>query len=44
MLYRVVVHIWDPIWLTVLLLWFFSVHKVTYIYYAITLYDISEKK
>ena len=35
MLYRVVVRIWDPIWLTVFLLWFFSVHKVTYIYYAI---------
>jgi len=34
MLYRVVVRIWDPIWLTVFLLWFFSVHKVTYIYYA----------
>ena len=35
MLYRLVVRIWDPIWLTVFLLWFFSVHKVTYIYYAI---------
>jgi len=34
MLYRFVVRIWDPIWLTVFLLWFFSVHKVTYIYYA----------
>jgi len=36
MLYRVVVRIWDPIWLTVFLLWFFPVHKVTYIYCAIT--------
>jgi len=37
MLYRVVARIWDPIWLTVFLLWFFSVLKVTYlyIYYAI---------
>jgi len=35
MLYRVVVRIWDPIWLTVFLLWLFSVHKITYIYYAI---------
>ena len=35
MLYRVVVHIWDSIWLTVFLLWVFSVHKVTYIYCAI---------
>jgi len=35
MLYRVVVRIWDSIWLTVFLLWFFSVYKVTYIYYAI---------
>jgi len=35
MLYRVVMRIWNPIWLTVFLLWFFSVHKVTYIYYAI---------
>ena len=35
MFYRVVVRIWDPIWLTVFLLWFFSVRKVTYIYYAI---------
>ena len=35
MLYRVVVRIWDPIWLTVLLLWVFSVHKVTCIYCAI---------
>jgi len=35
MLYRVVVRIWDPIWLTVFLLWLFSVYKVTYIYYAI---------
>jgi len=34
MLYRVVARIWDPIWLTVFLLWFFSVHKVTYIYYV----------
>jgi len=37
MLYRVVVRIWDPIWLTVFLLRFFSVHKVTYIYYAMLL-------
>jgi len=35
MLYRVVVSIWDPMWLTVFLLWLFSVHKVTYIYYVI---------
>ena len=35
MFYRVVVRIWDPIWLTVILLRFFSVHKVTYIYCAI---------
>jgi len=35
MLYRVVARIWDPIWLAVFLLWFFSVHKVIYIYYAI---------
>jgi len=35
MLYRVVVRVWDPIWLTVFLLWFLSVHKITYIYYAI---------
>ena len=28
-------HLGSPIWLTVFLLWFFSVHKVTYIYYAI---------
>ena len=34
MLYRVVARIWVPIWLTVFLLWFFSVHKVTYIYYT----------
>ena len=33
MLYRVVVRIWDPIWLTVFLLWVFSVHKVTYVSY-----------
>jgi len=33
--YRVVARIWDPIWLTVFLLWFFSVHKLTYIYYAV---------
>jgi len=31
----VVVCIWNPIWLAVLFLWFFSVHKATYIYYAI---------
>ena len=37
MLYRVVVRIWDPIWLTVFFFCcgFFSVHKVTYVYYAI---------
>jgi len=35
MLHRVVVRISDPIRLTVFLLWFFSVHKVTYTYYAI---------
>jgi len=35
MLYRVVARIWDPIWLTVFLLWFFSVHKVSYVYFAI---------
>jgi len=35
MLYRVVARIWDPIWLTVFLMRFFSVHKVTYIYCAI---------
>jgi len=35
MLHRVVVRIWDPTWLTVFLLWFFFVHKVTYIYCAI---------
>ena len=33
--YRVVAHIWDPIWLTVFSPWFFFIHKVTYIYYAI---------
>ena len=33
--YRVVAHIWDPICLTVSLPCFFSIYKVTYIYYAI---------
>jgi len=31
---RVVARIWDPMWLTVFLLWSSSVHKVTYIYYT----------